>query len=54
MEVQIMRMRKSKRIIAVLAIIALITSFIGLWGCQEGPLERAGKKVDKAVDDIKK
>ena len=49
-----MRMRKNKRIIAALAIIALIAGLIGLWGCQEGPLERAGKKVDKAVEDIKK
>lgn len=40
-----------KRIIAVLAVIVLIA---GLWGCKEGPLERAGKKVDKAVEDIKK
>jgi hypothetical protein len=54
MEVQIMRMRKSKRTIALVAIIALIAASIGLWGCKEGPLERAGKKVDKAVEDIKK
>jgi hypothetical protein len=47
-------MRKNKRIIAVLAIIALIAGLVGLWGCQEGPMERAGKKVDKAVEDIKK
>ena len=45
-------MKKCKRIIAVLAIIALI---MGLSGCfKEGPMERAGKKVDKVVDDIKK
>jgi hypothetical protein len=47
-------MKKSKRIIAVLAIVILITGLAGLWGCQEGPMERAGKKVDKVVDDIKK
>jgi hypothetical protein len=47
-------MKKSKRIIAVLAIAALIAVLVGLWGCREGPLESAGKKVDKAVDDIKK
>jgi PBP1b-binding outer membrane lipoprotein LpoB len=47
-------MKKSKRIIAVLAIIVLIAGLVGLWGCQEGPMERAGKKVDKAVEDIKK
>ncbi|MGA2332345.1 MAG: hypothetical protein ABSG75_11350 [Syntrophales bacterium] len=45
-------MKKSKSIIAALAIIALI---VGLSGCQkEGPMERAGKKVDKAVEDIRK
>jgi hypothetical protein len=28
---------------------------VGLSGCpKEGPLERAGKKVDKAIEDIKK
>jgi predicted small lipoprotein YifL len=44
--------KKSKRIIAVLALIALI---VGLAGCEkEGPMEKAGKKVDKAVEDIKK
>jgi len=40
-----------KSIIAVLAIVTLI---VGLSACNEGPLERAGKKVDKAVEDIKK
>ena len=45
-------MKNSKRIIAGLAIIALI---VGLSGCtKEGPMERAGKKVDKVVEDIKK
>ena len=45
-------MKKCKRIIAVLAIITLI---MGLSCCaKEGPMERAGKKIDKAVDDIKK
>lgn len=39
-----------KSIIAVVAIIALIA---GVMGCKEGPLERAGKKVDKTVEDIK-
>ena len=49
-EVQLMK--RCKGIIAVLAMIALI---VGLSGCpKEGPLERAGKKVDKAIDDIKK
>jgi hypothetical protein len=40
-----------RSIIAVLAIVALIA---GLSSCKEGPLENAGKKVDKAVEDIKK
>jgi hypothetical protein len=44
-------MKNFKSIIAVLAIIVLI---VGLSGCKEGPLEGAGKKVDKAVEDIKK
>jgi len=44
-------MKKGKRIIAVLAIIALV---VGLSYCKEGPMERAGKKVDKVVEDIKK
>jgi len=49
-EVQIMK--KSKSLIAVLAMIALL---VGLSGCEkEGPLEKAGKKVDKAVEDVKK
>ena len=37
-------------IVTVLAIIVLI---VGLSSCKEGPLEKAGKKVDKAVEDIK-
>jgi predicted small lipoprotein YifL len=45
-------MKKCKGIIALLAMIALI---VGLTGCEkEGPLEKAGKKVDKAVEDVKK
>jgi hypothetical protein len=45
-------MKNGKRIIAVLAMIVLI---VGLSGCaKEGPMEKAGKKVDKAIEDIKK
>jgi len=41
-----------KSIIAVFAMIALI---VVLSGCaKEGPMEKAGKKVDKVVEDIKK
>ena len=43
-------MKSGKRIVAVLAIIALI---VMLSCCHEGPFERAGKKVDKTVEDIK-
>jgi hypothetical protein len=49
---EIQMMNKGKSIIAVLAMIALL---VGLSGCEkEGPMEKAGKKVDKAVEDIKK
>jgi predicted small lipoprotein YifL len=45
-------MKYGKSIIAVLALIALL---VGLSGCaKEGPMEKAGKKVDKAIEDIKK
>jgi hypothetical protein len=45
-------MKKNKSIIAALVVIALI---LGLSCCaKEGPMERAGKKVDKAVEDIRK
>jgi len=44
-------MKYCKSVIAVLAIVALVA---GLAGCKEGPLENAGKKVDKAVEDIKR
>ena len=45
-------MKIGKSLIAVLAMIALIVGFSGC--AKEGPLEKAGKKVDKAVEDIKK
>jgi len=44
-------MKNNKSIIAVLTIIALI---VVLSCCHEGPFERAGKKVDKTIEDIKK
>jgi predicted small lipoprotein YifL len=44
--------KHGKSIVALLAMIVLIA---GLSGCaKEGPMEKAGKKVDKAVEDIKK
>jgi len=49
---EVQMMKHGKSIIVVLAMIALI---VGLSGCpKEGPLESAGKKVDKAIEDIKK
>lgn len=45
-------MNNCKSVIAVLTMFALI---VGVTGCsKEGPMERAGKKVDKVVEDIKK
>ncbi|MFO7568850.1 MAG: hypothetical protein R6W75_03550 [Smithellaceae bacterium] len=43
-------MKYLKSIFALLMIIALIA---GVSGCKEGPLEEAGKKVDKVVEDVK-
>jgi hypothetical protein len=40
-------MKSHKSVIAALAMAVL---FMGLSGCQEGPLERAGKKIDKTVE----
>jgi hypothetical protein len=44
-------LKKVKNVFAMLAIVVMI---VGLLGCQEGPVERAGKKVDKVVEDVKK
>ncbi len=36
---------------SVIAILAMTVLFVGVSGCKkEGPLERAGKSVDKAVE----
>jgi hypothetical protein len=49
---EIQTMKNGKSIIIALMLIALI---VGLSGCtKEGPVEKAGKKVDKAIEDIKK
>jgi len=47
-----MRMTKTtKRVAALLASIAML---VAVTGCQkEGPAERAGKQVDKTVEDVK-
>jgi hypothetical protein len=40
---------------SLLAVAVTCILIVGLSGCKkEGPLERAGKKVDKAIEDIKK
>ena len=43
-------MKSNKSVAAALAVSVLIA---GLCGCKEGPVERAGKQVDKAVDKVK-
>jgi len=43
-----------KNVKCVLAMSAIIVLIVGILGCQEGPVESAGKKVDKVVEDIKK
>jgi hypothetical protein len=35
---------------SVIAALAMALLFVGLSSCQEGPLERAGKKVDKTFE----
>jgi hypothetical protein len=40
--------------IATSAIMAALVVGLCLTGCEQGPAEKAGKKIDKAVDDIKK
>jgi hypothetical protein len=42
--------KQSKSIAGALAAVVLIA---GLCACKEGPVERAGKQVDKAVENAK-
>jgi hypothetical protein len=44
-EIPMMNRRKS-----VIAALAMTILLVGLSGCQEGPAERAGKKIDKTVE----
>jgi hypothetical protein len=44
-EMQMMKIRKS-----VIAVLAMSVLLVGLSGCQQGPAERAGKKIDKTVE----
>ena len=43
-------MKSSKSIAAALAAVVMVA---GLCACKEGPAERAGKQVDKAVEKVK-
>jgi len=39
---------------SIITALIMIVLIVGLSGCRkEGPVEKAGKKVDKAVEDIK-
>lgn len=35
---------------SIVASLVMSVLFVGISGCHEGPLERAGKKVDKTVE----
>jgi hypothetical protein len=35
---------------SIIAALAMTVLFVGLSGCHEGPAERAGKKIDKTVE----
>ena len=35
---------------SVIAALAMSVLLVGMYGCQEGPAERAGKKIDKTVE----
>jgi predicted small lipoprotein YifL len=52
---QIERSMPMKKFIqSIITALIMIVLIVGLSGCtKEGPLEKAGKKVDKAVEDIK-
>jgi hypothetical protein len=47
MHKEIQMMKICKNVIAALAMSLLL---VGLSGCQQGPAERAGKKIDKTVE----
>jgi len=46
----------SKRAIQSAALAIMLMASAGLYGCEEkqGPLERAGEKVDEAINDAKR
>jgi hypothetical protein len=35
---------------SVISALAMSLLLVGMYGCHEGPAERAGKKIDKTVD----
>ena len=44
----------TKTTIRVAALLASIAMVVAVTGCQkEGPAERAGKQIDKTVEDVK-
>jgi predicted small lipoprotein YifL len=48
------RMPMKKFVQSIITALMIIVLMVGLSGCtKEGPVEKAGKKVDKAVEDIK-
>ena len=49
------RMPMKKFVQSIITALMMIALMVGLSGCtKEGPAEKAGKKIDKAVEDIKK
>jgi hypothetical protein len=41
------------RVRALVTVVTLVTA-LGVVGCEKGPMEKAGEKVDKAVDKVTK
>ena len=41
------------RVRALVTVVALVTA-LGVVGCEKGPMEKAGEKIDKAVDKVTK
>jgi hypothetical protein len=44
---------KPTRVRALVTVVTLATA-LGCVACEKGPMEKAGEKIDKAVNDIKK
>ena len=45
-------MKPIRRVRALLTVMTLVTA-LGTVACEKGPMEKAGEKIDKAVDDLK-